>query len=154
MRSPKTLTLAIALWVASADRVEGQASCQVSEAARAVCAVEAKLTEALRLNDAARLSEIYADEFLLINYRGRQVDKNAVLAAIRSGALHFDSLSTSQLETRVYGEVALVTGVQRQVAREPGADTTAHPANVRFTHLYVLSDGRWRLTKSQITPIL
>jgi ketosteroid isomerase-like protein len=130
------------------------ATCEAGDRARALCDVEAVLTNALGRNDVAGVSQVYADEFQLINYRGRRLDKTAVLTAIRSGALHFDSLTNFDLEIRVYGDTGIVTGVQYQVAREPGGDDQAHPQDVRFTHVYVLHDGRWRLVSSQITPIL
>lgn len=128
--------------------------CDLNAAARAVCDTEARLTDALRRNDATLLSDIYADEFQLINYRGRAVDKAAVLSALRRGALRFDSLATLELRLRLYTGFAVITGRQHQVAREPGPDVTPHPKDVRFTHLYLLADGRWRLVASQITPIL
>jgi uncharacterized protein (TIGR02246 family) len=127
--------------------------CQRTAVARALCDTEATLTEALRRNDATKLAEIYADDFELINFRGRQVDKAAVLAAIRSGALRFDALTTSELQLRIYGNAAVITGHQEQVAREPGADEQAHPNHVRFTHVYVLRNSRWRLVASQITSL-
>lgn len=129
-------------------------TCRASDTTRALCDVEARLTDALRRNDAALLAQIYDDEFILINYRGTKVDKPAVLSALRSGALRFDSLATSELQLRLYGHVALITGRQRQVAREPGAGDQAHPNDVRYSHLYVLRDGKWFLVASQITPLL
>ena len=128
-------------------------SCRANDATRAVCETEARLTAALRRNDANRLEQIYAQDFTLINYRGRRVDRAAVLAAIRSGALHFDSLTTSDLHLQVEGNVALLTGQQHQVAREPGTGETAHPQRVRFTHVYIQRGGKWLLLASQITPI-
>lgn len=127
--------------------------CQATAVARSLCDTEATLTEALRRNDATKLAEIYADEFQLINFRGRQVDKPGVVAAVRSGALRFDALTTSDLQMRMYGTTAIIMGHQQQVAREPGADEQAHPNDVRFTHVYVLRNNRWRLVASQITPI-
>lgn len=128
--------------------------CQASDKARALCDAEATLTAALRRNDVVRLARLYADEFQLINFRGRRVDKAGVLSALESGALRFDSLATSELDVRVYGDAGVVTGVQHQVAREPGGDDQAHPKDVRFTHLYVLREGSWRLVASQITAVL
>lgn len=129
------------------------AGCDANDRARSLCAVEKQLTDALARNDAAGLSQIYADDFQLINFRGKRLDKTAVLSAITSGALRFDSLTASEVEIRIYGETGVVTGIQHQVAREPGGDGQAHPGNVRFTHIYVLHDGRWRLVSSQITPL-
>ena len=157
MRSLPLFALAVAAWIPSARIVTRQGPedpCQRNAVAQAVCTTEAQVTEALRLNDVQRLSQLYADDFRIINYRGRRLDKEAVLGAFRSGALRFDSLRTSDLDIRVYGDVAVVSGIQHQVAREPGGDSQAHPKSVRYTHTYVTRDGRWRLVLSQITPIL
>lgn len=128
-------------------------TCDTNANARALCDTETALTEALRRNNVSGLAQIYDDEFRLINFRGRRIDKAGVLAAITSGALRFESLTTSQLELSLHGNTGIVSGVQDQVAREPGADA-AHPQQVRFTHVYVFREGRWRLVSSHITPIL
>ena len=128
-------------------------TCDANATARSLCDTEMALTEALRRNDASGLSQIYDDQFSLINFRGRRIDRAAVLAAIKSGTLRFESLTTSQLELSLYGNTGIVTGVQDQVARESGGNS-AHPQQVRFTHVYVLREGRWRLVSSQITPML
>lgn len=148
--------LAVAAGFAAPSLAAGQSAtvtCDANANARSLCNTETALTDALRRNDASGLSQIYDDQFRLINFRGRRIDRAAVLAAINSGALRFESLTTSQLELSLYGNTGIVTGVQDQVAREPGGDS-AHPQQVRFTHVYVLRDGRWRLVSSQITPLL
>ena len=137
-----------------AQRPSHRLGCQMSDPAQAVCAVETRLTAALRQNDAERLGAIYADDFQLINYRGTRIAKPGVLAALRAGTLRFDSLTTSDLDVRIYGAAAVVTGRQSQIAREPGRGDATHPADVRFSHVYVRTRGHWRLVSSQITPIL
>lgn len=132
----------------------GSTGCEAGNTARALCASEVALTEAWRQNDIAKLSELYADDCQLINYRGRKIDRTGVLAALRSGLLRFDSLATSDVQVRIYGGAGLVSGVQHQVAREPGGDNRAHSKDVRYTHVYLLREGRWRLVASQITPIV
>ena len=129
-------------------------NCQASAIARALCDEEARLTDALRRNDAGLLAQTYGDDFQLTNYRGTVVGRARVLEAVRTGALRFDSLTTSDLTMRLYARAAVVTGRQLQVAREPGGDGRAHPKDVRFTNVYVFSGGRWRLVSSQITPVL
>ena len=129
-------------------------TCDTNTTARSLCSAETALTEALRRNDTSSLAQIYDDQFWLTNFRGRRIDKTGVLSAIKSGALRFESLSTSELQLSLYGNAGIVTGVQNQVAREPGGDGAAHPQQVRFTHVYVLREGRWRLVSSQITPIV
>ena len=148
------IALVVVLITPSPTGQSTNAGCGASDLARSLCDVEALLTDALRRNDVTALSKYYADEFRLINCRGRRVDRTAVLAAIKSGALRFDSLSTSEVEVRVYGQTGIVNGIQHQVAREPGGGDQAHPTNVRFTHIYVLRGGRWQLVSTQITPLL
>ena len=130
------------------------AACQANDTARSLCAVDAQVTDALRRNDVDRLTSLYGDDFHLINFRGRLIDKAGVLAALKSGALHFDSLTSSDLQVRVYQSTGVITGTQHQVAREPGGDGQAHPKDVRFTHVYVRQGDVWRLVSSQITPIV
>jgi ketosteroid isomerase-like protein len=137
-----------------AQRPSEPVGCAIGGAAKAVCVVEDRLTDALRRNDAPQLAAIYADDFQLINYRGTRITKPALLGALRTGTLRFDSLTTSDLEVRIYDAVAVVTGRQYQIAREPGRDEAAHPADVRFSHVYVRAAERWLLVFSQITPIL
>lgn len=103
--------------------------------------------------DADGLAAIYADDFQLVNFRGTRLGKSGILAALREGTLRFDSLAISDVEVRIHDAAGVVTGRQFHIAREPGRDTTAHPADVRFSRVYVRSRGVWRLVFSQITPI-
>lgn len=154
---PLAAVLVLIAFPAIAHLAAGQSAavaCDTNASARSLCNTETALTAALQRNDATGLSQIYDDEFRLINFRGRRIDKAGVLTAIKSGALRFESLTTSQLELRLYETTGIMTGVQDQIAREPGGDGAAHPQQVRFTHVYVLREGRWRLVSSQITPIL
>ena len=156
-RSVRATRLGLALVVSSLRPAQEPADgpgCQVSAAARALCAMEARLSDALRRNDAATLVEVYADAFHLVNYRGKASGRRRVLDAVRSGALRFDSLAVSELRVRAYGSAGVVTGLQRQVARDPGAGAGAHPSTVRFIHVYARSGRRWLLVATQITPVL
>jgi uncharacterized protein (TIGR02246 family) len=137
-----------------AQRPGDPLACPTSDAAKAICAIEARLTEALRRNDVDRLAEIYADDFQLINYRGTRITRSGILGALRAGTLRFDSIATSEVDVRIHGATVVVTGRQFQIAREPGRDEAAHPAYVRFSHVYVLSGEQWHLVSSQNTPIL
>src|SRR5262245_2806969 len=103
--------------------------CLKTDQARAVCALEAVLTDALREIDARKLAGIYADDFRLINFRGREIDRAGALTAIRTGTIRFDSLTTSELRLRFSESVALITGRQHQVAHESGGED--HPKDVR-----------------------
>lgn len=144
------ITIAPPLMAQSAVQVRG---CADSRAQREVCAVDARLADAFRRNAADAIADIYADDFVLINFRGTRVDKARVLGALRSGQLRFDSLAVLDADVRVYGTTAIVTGRQYHVAREPGPDTTAHAKEVAVTKVYILRRGKWQLVTMQITPI-
>ena len=125
-------------------------SCE-NEWARTVCAVENQLADAVRQNDATAISRIYADDFILINYRGITLDKRTVLRALQSNALHFDSLIVNERRPRVYGTTAVITGSYHQRSNVRG---TAEPSDVRFTHVYVFRGGKWQLEVAQITAMI
>jgi ketosteroid isomerase-like protein len=144
------ITIAPPLMAQGAVQIRG---CADSRAQREVCAVDAQLVDAFRRNAADAIADIYADDLVLINFRGTRVDKTGVLGALRSSQLRFDSLAVLDAEVRAYGTTAIVTGRHYHVAREPGPDTTAHAKQVAVTKVYVMRNGKWQLVSMQITPI-
>lgn len=144
------IIIAPPLMAQSAVQVRG---CADSRAQREVCALDARLVDAFRHNRLDAIAALYADDFVLINFRGTRADKTGVLGVLRSGQLRFDSLAVLDAEVRAYGTTAIVTGRHYHVAREPGPDTTAHAKQVAVTKVYVMRNGKWQLVSMQITPI-
>src|SRR5262245_5802506 len=82
--------------------------------------------------DAAALDRIYADDFIGIGPSGTLRTKKDVLADFASGSLKFQSITTDDVQIRVYGNAAVETGLSTMKGRDAGKDV---PEENRFTRV-------------------
>ena len=92
--------------------------------------------------DTLALRRIYADDFLGIGPTGVARGKADVIADFTSHALTYQSITTAEVRVRVYGNTAVETGRSTMVGQDRGK---AVPRDNRFTRVWVLTAGRWRL---------
>jgi uncharacterized protein (TIGR02246 family) len=92
--------------------------------------------------DASALDRIYADDFIGIGPSGTVRHKPEVLSDFTSGHLKFQSITTEEVEVRVYENTAVETGLSTMVGQDKGK---AVPRDNRFTRVWVKQQGRWRL---------
>jgi len=92
--------------------------------------------------DAATLDRIYADDFIGVGPSGTVRTKPQVLADFTSGDLKFQSITTEEVQVRVYGNTAVETGLSTMTGQDKGKDV---PRDTRFTRVWVNQRGRWRL---------
>src|SRR5437868_368068 len=92
--------------------------------------------------DAAALDRLYADDFIGVGPSGTVRTKPQVMADFTSGTLKFQSITTDQVQVRVYGNVAVETGLSTMIGQDKGK---AVPRDTRFTRVWVKHQGQWRL---------
>ena len=92
--------------------------------------------------DNIALRRIYADDFLGIGPTGVVRNKAEVIADFTSHALTYQSITTAEVRIRVYGNAAVETGRSTMIGQDRGK---AVPRENRFTRVWVMTDGRWRL---------
>jgi ketosteroid isomerase-like protein len=112
--------------------------------------LEEDRNQAILRNDTAALDRMTTDNYTLINQRGELLTKAQILDGFKSAAIKFNSRELSDLNVRVYGNTAVVTGRVTQKATENGKDTSGEN---RFTRVYVKEKGRWVSTAMQITAV-
>jgi ketosteroid isomerase-like protein len=112
--------------------------------------VEQERNQAILRSDTAALDRMTSDDYTFINQRGDLLTKAQIQDGFRSGAIKFESRELSNLNVRVYGNTAVVTGRVTQKATENGKDTSGES---RFTRTYVKEKGRWVSVANQNTPI-
>jgi len=81
---------------------------QVEDSVRAV---EMRRREALLAADTIALSRMLAPDFMEISRLGTVRTRADNVRDIASGALHLTSISYDSLNVRVYGDVAVLTGI-------------------------------------------
>jgi len=92
--------------------------------------------------DATTLDRIYADDFIGVGPSGTVRTKPQVLADFTSGDLKFQSITTDEVQVRVYENTAVETGLSTIIGQDKGKDV---PRDTRFTRVWVNHGGRWRL---------
>ena len=92
--------------------------------------------------DATALDRIYAADFIGVGPSGRVRTKPQVISDFTSGDLKFQSITTDNVQVRVYGDTAVETGGSTMIGQDKGQTV---PRDTRFTRVWVKQQGCWRL---------
>ncbi len=112
-----------------------------NEMEAAILEIESDIMAAIKSKDTAALGPMLADEFIYRTHFGAEADKAAFLESIAQFPVEILSLRAEELKVNVYGETAVLTGVQVAEARPPEGET--EESAVAFTDVFVRQDGRW-----------
>ncbi len=105
--------------------------------------IENELAQVVIRRDVALLERLLDDGYVFTNPVGEVKNKTETLAKFLAlvDEAHFDYIINSDVEARIYGEAAIVTGAQAQKGRYGGREISGR---YRFTSVYVRRDGCWR----------
>lgn len=92
--------------------------------------------------DVVALDRIYADDFIGVGPSGTVRTKPQVISDFTSGDLKFQSITTDEVQVRVYEKTAVETGLSTMVGQDRGK---AVPRDTRFTRVWINQQGHWRL---------
>jgi ketosteroid isomerase-like protein len=107
---------------------------------------------AIKRHDSEWVAANYAPFASDISSRtGAIENRQQAIESAKNSKIVYESLELSELNTRVEGDVAVVTGVNH--AKGKTADGKALDRRVRFTDTFVKRDGRWRVWATQSTLI-
>jgi uncharacterized protein (TIGR02246 family) len=115
---------------------------QRSSVQRAIRQLDRERIQAQIDADAKALDRIYADDFVGVGPSGTVRTKSQVITDFTSGDLRFKSITTDEVQVRVYGKTAVETGLSTMVGQDKGKIV---PQDTRFTRVWVKQKGRWRL---------
>ena len=99
--------------------------------------------------DAAFLEGALTDDFVGVGPLGFVLTKDQWLGRFADG-LSYESFALDEVEARLYGEAAVVTGRQKQTGGFQGNDVGGE---FRATLVLVEGDGRWLLAGWHASPI-
>ncbi|MGH9837108.1 MAG: nuclear transport factor 2 family protein [Blastocatellia bacterium] len=105
--------------------------------------MENERAQAIVRGDAATLERIYADDFSNVGSSGAVRNKEQLIADNKSGALKVESQTLDNVNVRVYGDAAIVTGLATLKGEDKGKDISGQ---FRFTRVYVngmVSGASW-----------
>ena len=97
--------------------------------------------DAIRRKDVVLLGQFLADDFVQRGSDGSESGKESFLSGIETMPLEVMSVKGEHLRVSVYGDVAVVTGVQHAAWRQ--GDVAEGISSVAFTDVFTLRGGRW-----------
>lgn len=115
-----------------------------------VRAADARRFEAMVRRDREALDRLLADDLIYTHSTGQVETKTQFLASIASGGLVYRSIQPREVQVRLLGDVAVLTGRAELGVRAQERDMDLA---VRFTSVYVRRDGVWRMAAWQSTRI-
>lgn len=137
---------------ASAQKRRMTDSTQNKRAAEAVLRAERETMAAIREKNARALGRILTDDFVYRTPAGAEMGKAEFLKTVTSMPAQILSVEGEQLRVSLFGETAVLTGVQRARARtEEGVEAVSL---VAFTDVFIKRGGRWRLALAYGVEIL
>lgn len=107
--------------------------------------------EARKNADMHFLESFYAKEFTVGIMNGGEQSRAQDLAMFSSGDLKPTVIADREMHVYVYGETAMVTGIEHLEGSYKG--NTGPGLDLRFTNVFVHRDGRWQIVRHQGTPI-
>ena len=110
--------------------------------AEAILCLERLTMDAIRAKDAKALGYILTDDFVYRTPDG-EIGREDFLKNIAALPGHILSVEGSNQRVSVYGETAVLTGVQKAVVRTD--DGVEHTGTNAFTDIFVKRRGRWKL---------
>jgi uncharacterized protein (TIGR02246 family) len=149
MKLAYTLGLAGCLFF-SCISATGQGPTAAMSSEQEIRALENERNKAILSGDAATLEGMTSDDYTFITLRGELRTKSEIVKGFQSGSFKYDSRTISDLNVRVYGDTAIVTGRAIQKGSERGKD---YSGDYRFTRVYVKQKGRWMTVALQTTRI-
>jgi ketosteroid isomerase-like protein len=129
-------------------RAQGPTPSARSESVRAA---EMARRDALLASDTVALSKLVAGEFIEISRLGTIRSRADNMREVASGDLRLLTIKYDSLDVRVYGDVALLTGIADNTGMYRG--TVPFSGKIRYTRVFVWRDGRWQAVSMQQTPM-
>ena len=108
-------------------------------------AIEREWLDALAAGDIRTLARIWDDSFVFTDPDGDALSREHCLREIEAGAIAFDSVELLRMQTRVFGDTAVVLGY---VALEGRAGKREYSGPYSFLDVYARAGDTWRAVLS------
>ena len=108
------------------------------------------LNETVVKADVAVLERVLHEDYVHLRPRGTVENRAQYLENRKARRVDFESLAPDEINVRVYGDTAIVTGRSTAKGKDQYGKMDEHR---RWTRVLVRRDGRWQFVHFQGTPI-
>ena len=112
--------------------------------------IESEWGDAFEQRDFAALNRIMADEYILTDPLGNVRGKEESLKAIASNEVFFESTKSANVNVRINGDTAVITGRSTFKGRYRGWSMAGQ---YQYTDVLVKRQGSWQAMSSHITAL-
>jgi len=119
-------------------------------AEEAVRAAEVARFKAQTSGDLKALDALLGDDLVYTHSSAAVDSKASYVESMRSGALKYQTIEPRDLQVRVFGTTAVITGAAHITAVSKGQPVDNQ---LRYTDVWVLRDGRWQMVSWQSTRL-
>ena len=109
-----------------------------------------QLRQAMIASDVIMLGQLLAPETIIINHLGRLMGKQDDLAAHSSGLITIHSLSPSEQQIQIVGEVVIVSVRMQLTGHYNGSSANG---DFRFTRVWAPANGSWHVEAAHLGQI-
>lgn len=102
---------------------------------------------ALEKRDGKVIAALLAKDFISVEPDGSLLNREQYLEA-RLKDQELESSTLEQMQVRVYGQTATVTGLQTNQGKRRGVKVTER---YRYVDVFILRDGTWKCVSTQVT---
>ncbi|HEX6730861.1 MAG TPA: nuclear transport factor 2 family protein [Pyrinomonadaceae bacterium] len=127
-----------------------QSATTSTDTAEGVKRLEERYTVALIKRDDAEFDQLLADDLIHIGFEGQIANKSEYMAFFKHGTWKYTKYEPSNVAIKPIGNVAVVTGRVQRTIFVNNKETTGAFA---FTHVWLRTEDRWRLTSSHVTSV-
>lgn len=113
-----------------------------------VVALEKEMARAIQLGDTTFFRRVFSDAFSGTLSRGENVDKASFIAAAQAPDVKYESFHISNINVRLYRDVAVATGTWSIRAILKGQQASSQ---MRVVHVYLYGEGGYRMVTAQAT---
>jgi ketosteroid isomerase-like protein len=137
--------LLILAWVAVWASDLAVAQKERNPAATKILALEQKWNDAYKRSDIAAMDSLLADDFIITVEDGSTFSKPGYIAHNGESAVHVMISEMSDLQVRMHGNTAVVTGAYHEKGTEKGKP---YQYRDRFTDVWMNLSGKWQVIAS------
>jgi hypothetical protein len=112
--------------------------------------VERDRFAAMVKRDAAVIDNLLAPELIYTHGDGRVIDKATFVAELKSGDFQYVSIEPTDVNVRVFGDAAVVTGGAGMQVINKGVPAQIR---IRYTNTQVRRNGSWQMVAWQATRL-
>ena len=123
---------------------------QGGNAEQEIRAVFDQINDALLKGDAAAWAKLAADDSTSIGADGKVLSKSQVVDGIRASKIKYESIDTSDVQVRVYGDTGVVTDTSSIKAHRGDLDMSGQ---YRSVYVFVKRGGKWQRVLMQRTKV-